>query len=85
MIFFERDDELKKTSNKTEESFSYNVGMAIPRKISLLEEARNRGIEEWQFNISRGLRKIKSIPRGPRGILGNKMSWFAVECYFIWL
>ena len=37
--------------------------MAIPRKISLLEE--------WQFTIPRGSRKTKSIPRGPRGISRN--------------
>ena len=32
-----------------------------------------RGIEEWHFNIPRGSRKIKSIPRGPLGILGNEI------------
>ena len=31
------------------------------------------GIEEWQFNIPSGSRKIKSIPRGPRGISGNEI------------
>ena len=36
--------------------------MAIPRRISLFEESRNREIEEWQFNIPRGSRKTKSIP-----------------------
>ena len=29
-----------------------------------------RGIKEWQFNIPRGSRKIKSIPQGPLGPVG---------------
>ncbi len=47
--------------------------MAIPRRISLLEESRNRGIEERQFTIPRGSRKKESIPRGPQGISRNGM------------
>ena len=43
----------------------------------------NPGIKEWQLNIPRGLKKIKSILRGPRGILGNeiffKFSYFLQE------
>ena len=35
----------------------------------------NQEIKEWQFNIPRGTRRIKSIPRGPRGISGNEIFW----------
>ena len=40
--------------------------MAIPRRISFLEE--------WQIYIPRGSRDMKSIPRGPRGISRNELS-----------
>ena len=45
--------------------------MAIPRKVSILGESGNRG---WQFNITRGSWKIKSIPQGPLGISGMRYS-----------
>ena len=45
--------------------------MAIPWRISFLEES---GVEEWQIYIPRGSRNMKSIPRGPRGISRNKLS-----------
>ena len=38
--------------------------MAIPRRISFLEESRSRGMAK----------KMKSIPRGPRGISRNDLS-----------
>ena len=47
--------------------------MAIPRRFLLLDESRNRGIEERQFTIPRGSRKKESIPRGPQGISRNGM------------
>ena len=42
----------------------------------------NQGIEEWQFNIPWGSRKIKSIPRGPWGILRNEI-FFNLHAYYI--
>ena len=39
-------------------------------------------IKEWQFNIPWGLRKIKSIPQGPRGISGN-MIFLNLHTYYI--
>ena len=48
----------------------FRIGMAIPRIISLLKESRN---QEWQNNIPRGSRNVKSIPRGPQGNLRNYM------------
>ena len=46
------------------------LGMAIPRKISFLEESRSRGMANLQ---SSGSRKMNYIPRGPRGIFEE---WF---------
>ena len=30
--------------------------------------SRNRGVKKWQIYIPQGSRKMKSIPRGPRGV-----------------
>jgi hypothetical protein len=46
--------------------------------------SRNRGIEEWQFNILRGSRKVKSIPQGIEDFLRNENSclfnFYALIC-----
>ena len=47
--------------------------MAIPWKISFLEEFEVRGVKELQFGITQGSRKIESIPWGPRGISGYEI------------
>ena len=67
-IFKIFEDKKEISENKMSTVKWLQLGMAIPRNISLLEESRNRGIEEWQFKIPRGSRKMNSIPRGPRGI-----------------
>ena len=45
--------------------FQARVGMAIPRKISFLEESRSRGIA---INHSLGIEEDKIYPSGFRGI-----------------
>ena len=57
---------------KSHKKRSHHIGMTIPQKIWFLEE--------WQFNIPHGSRKIKSIPQDPRGILGCEIFLNLPQC-----